>query len=148
MGPELRAALAGDAEMIAALAADALPEAWSVAGFRAQLESRGGCAWIAVADGELVGYALGARAADELELRSIAVARSQRRSGLGRRLLDALLDAQRASGARSAVLEVRASNRAALRLYAGAGFERRGERRRYYADGENAIVMARSLCGG
>jgi ribosomal-protein-alanine N-acetyltransferase len=43
------------------------------------------------------------------------------------------------------VLEVRASNTAAQRLYAGAGFERRGKRRGYYADGEDAIVMGRSL---
>jgi ribosomal protein S18 acetylase RimI-like enzyme len=43
------------------------------------------------------------------------------------------------------LLEVRASNRAALGLYAAAGFERRGLRPGYYADGECAVVMGVTL---
>jgi ribosomal-protein-alanine N-acetyltransferase len=45
-------------------------------------------------------------------------------------------------GARQAILEVRASNRAAQRLYAGLGFAPVAVRKHYYTeDREDAIVM-------
>lgn len=47
----------------------------------------------------------------------------------------------RRDGAESVLLEVRASNAAALHLYDSLGFERVGLRRRYYADGEDAVLM-------
>lgn len=47
----------------------------------------------------------------------------------------------RRDGAESVLLEVRASNEAALRLYDSLGFQRVGLRRRYYADGEDALLM-------
>lgn len=43
--------------------------------------------------------------------------------------------------AESVLLEVRASNKPAQRLYASLGFERVGVRKRYYGDGEDAVLM-------
>ena len=43
---------------------------------------------------------------------------------------------------------MRASNGAARALYAGCGFEEVGERRRYYADGEDAVIMTLALDAG
>lgn len=40
-------------------------------------------------------------------------------------------------------LEVRTGNAAARALYAGAGFAEVGRRRRYYTDGEDAVLMTR-----
>ena len=146
---ELRCALARDAAAISRIAHDSLPERWSPQSFEADLGARGAVGLVAVdQDGAVVGYALGARADRELEIRSLAVARAHRRRGLARRLLGALLESQREAGAEAAVLEVRRSNAAALGLYSAAGFEPRGERRGYYADGETAIVMGVRLCGG
>lgn len=47
----------------------------------------------------------------------------------------------RRQDAESVLLEVRASNEAALRLYSSLGFERVGLRRQYYPDGEDAVLM-------
>ena len=44
-------------------------------------------------------------------------------------------------------LEVRVSNVRAQKLYSGYGFEVAGVRPRYYKDGENALLMIRSLEG-
>ena len=146
MRVDLRRALATDAAAIAEIARDSLPERWSAQAFHAELEARGGIGFVAVAEsGELLGYALAARAHTELEIRSLAVASAHRRRGLGARLLAALLEAERCQGTSDVVLEVRRSNAAAQQLYAAAGFKPCGERPGYYADGEMAIVMAARL---
>lgn len=43
--------------------------------------------------------------------------------------------------AEQVLLDVRASNDAALGLYYSLGFERVGLRKRYYSDGEDAVLM-------
>ena len=50
-----------------------------------------------------------------------------------------------ARGASSLMLEVRASNAAARRLYARHGFEELHVRRRYYPGGEDAVIMRKAL---
>ena len=42
---------------------------------------------------------------------------------------------------RLVLLEVRAGNHAAIRLYRAVGFEATGERLGYYANGEDACLM-------
>jgi ribosomal-protein-alanine N-acetyltransferase len=48
-------------------------------------------------------------------------------------------------GAASVKLEVRESNDTARRLYRGFGFEHYGTVPRYYANGEDALVMVREF---
>ncbi|MGG2362745.1 GNAT family N-acetyltransferase, partial [Salmonella enterica] len=65
--------------------------------------------------------------------------------GLGR---DLLLQAVGAAVARDCALlrlECRQDNTAALRLYRGQGFAVTGQRRGFYQDGADAVVMERSL---
>jgi ribosomal-protein-alanine N-acetyltransferase len=145
MTPSVRAARPADAEAIALLAGGALPEAWTTASFRAALARRESRAFVAHVGGELVGFALALRSADQAELLSLAVVPSQRRRGLGRKLLDALLAALRADGAAQLYLEVRCSNQPALALYTSSGFEVAGRRARYYRDGEDALTLGCAL---
>ncbi|HTO71993.1 MAG TPA: ribosomal protein S18-alanine N-acetyltransferase [Myxococcota bacterium] len=145
MATSLRAARADDAAAIARLAADALPEAWTAAAYRAALARPTGVALVAEEGARLVGFALALRADDEAELHSIAVETRLRRRGLGRALLDAALDTLRAAGARNVSLEVRSGNAAALALYAACGFRAQGRRARYYRDGEDALTLGVTL---
>jgi len=93
-----------------------------------------------------VGVALSWRAADELHLLDLAVAPAHRRRGFGQRLLAAVVEDAKTTGARVVLLEVRASNQAALGLYRQAGFVEHGVRRGYYAtDGEDALEMRLEL---
>lgn len=97
-------------------------------------------------DRRVAGYAVARHAVDDLEIDDLAVAAASRRRGIGGALLDALLDVGSQRGAARVVLEVRASNQAALALYASRGFETVGSRPAYYARGsEDAVVLARSL---
>lgn len=97
------------------------------------------------ATGAVVGYALGWLLLGELEVVSIAVAADQKRRGIGRLLLDHLLELARYESAMRVFLEVRPSNGAAIALYQARGFEAVGRRRAYYRDGEDAITMALDL---
>jgi ribosomal protein S18 acetylase RimI-like enzyme len=80
---------------------------------------------------DVAGFALTWRAADEVHLLDLVVDEAERRRGLGRSLLDAIISDARASGGRLVVLEARASNEGALALYRSAGFFVTDVRRAY-----------------
>jgi ribosomal-protein-alanine N-acetyltransferase len=107
-----------------------------------------GCITVAVADdaeggdAEPIGYVCYWVVFEELRILNLAVAPAFRKRGIGLRLARHALDAGRARGARSADLEVRASNQAARGLYERLGFRQTGVRRRYYVDPtEDAVLM-------
>ena len=79
------------------------------------------------------------------DLQRIAVLPDARRRGLGGQLLEELLAKATALGATRILLEVAASNEAAIGLYESFGFEPIHRRPGYYADGDDAIVMERAL---
>ena len=93
-------------------------------------------------DSPPVGHVVFWIVADEVQLLHVAVDPDWRGQGYGRALLERLLEQARVNEASRITLEVRRSNRAALRLYLSLGFQSVGLRPRYYAsDGEDAIVM-------
>jgi ribosomal-protein-alanine N-acetyltransferase len=93
------------------------------------------------------GFALFRQVLDEAELLTIAVAPEHGNNGVGRALLRHGLDHLGASGCRRVFLEVAPSNAPALALYAAAGFEKVGERSRYYEETASgrAVVLRRFL---
>ncbi|HKP36855.1 MAG TPA: ribosomal protein S18-alanine N-acetyltransferase [Pyrinomonadaceae bacterium] len=103
----------------------------------------------AVAQGNrppVLGFIVARCLADELHVNNVAVRPEYRRQGLGQALLNAVLSWGKEKQASLAVLEVRAGNTAAQRLYRACGFEVVGQRRRYYKDPlEDALLMTVSL---
>ena len=137
------AATPAAAEALAALHAAAFPpeDAWDAAAFAAQLALPGVFARLHP-DGGLV---LARAAGDEAEILTLAVVPTARRAGLGRALLAAATAEAAACGAQVMFLEVAAANAAARALYAASGFVPVGRRRRYYADGQDALVLRAPL---
>jgi ribosomal-protein-alanine N-acetyltransferase len=88
------------------------------------------------------GMVLARSAADEAEVLTIGVIPEARNRGLGRALLDAVLAESARRGARMLLLEVASTNTPALALYLARGGVQVGERRRYYADGRDALILA------
>ena len=84
-------------------------------------------------------------AADEAEILTLAVLPEQRRQGLGRALLAEAAMLAAGHGAVAMFLEVALRNSAARGLYEAMGFTRVGQRRRYYADGDDALVLRQEL---
>lgn len=123
---------------------------WSVESFWSELagvpERRS--YFIATNGTEIIGYAGLAIAGSDSDIQTIVVAEGARARGLGTRLIEELVREATARDCRWCHLEVREDNRAALSLYAAAGFAELSRRRGYYSGGVDAIVMRRDLRAG
>ena len=105
---------------------------------------------VLVYDNAIAGYVVMWFVADECHLANIAVRRQMRSRGFGSRLLQAVISEARERRSSYVYLEVRESNREAIRLYEKFGFEKAGVRKAYYRDKgkqENAILMTYFLTG-
>ena len=96
-------------------------------------------------DDLLVGYAgiarLGRTPPYEYEIHTIGVDPDYQGRGIGRRMMNDLLDFAGPDGV--VFLEVRIGNTAAIALYESLGFEQIGVRKRYYRNGADAYTMRR-----
>jgi len=94
----------------------------------------------------LLGYVILWLVVDEAQIQNLAVDPAARGRGVAKALLTAALAEARRRGAAWASLEVRPSNLAARRLYAGLGFVEVGRRPGYYQpEGEDALLLNASL---
>jgi [ribosomal protein S18]-alanine N-acetyltransferase len=91
------------------------------------------------------GMLLARVAAEDAEVLTLAVEPGARRQGIARTLLLAAITEARARGATALFLEVATTNVAARELYRQAGLSEVAKRRRYYADGSDAIVLRMKL---
>lgn len=99
---------------------------------------------VRTADVRVAGFCAFWRIADQIHINNLAIRPELRGHGLGRALLDRVLQEAAAMAAPSATLEVRRSNAAALRLYERAGFRVTGVRPNYYTHPvEDALVLWR-----
>ena len=89
--------------------------------------------------GKIIGYVM----ADEERnlIVSIAVHPDYRRRGYGKMLMEHVLKFMRGK----VILQVRKSNEAAINFYKKLGFREMGKIRKYYIDGEDAILMAKMI---
>jgi ribosomal-protein-alanine N-acetyltransferase len=119
----------------------ALDGLWTSAQWQRELEDpRRPCLGLVASD-QLLALASGWLVVDELHITAVAVDPQRRRQGLGRQVLQGLLEHAAAAGAEHATLEVAASNGAALALYASCGFRNAGIRRAYYRNGDDALIQ-------
>lgn len=120
---------------------------WSREGFLKELEAAPlSFAIVAQRGGAVLGYVVAWFILEEAHIGNVVVAREARRQGIGRLMMEWLLDRAVAQGCTFATLEVRESNFAARRLYDTLWFKAVGRRRTYYTKPiEDAIVMVRAL---
>jgi [ribosomal protein S18]-alanine N-acetyltransferase len=135
----------GDADRCAELESQLFPgdDPWPAVAFIRELDSEHNHYVAARADDKLVGYAgitrLGRKPPYEYEIHTIGVDPAFQGRGIGRRMLDELLEI--ASGG-VVFLEVRTDNAAAIGLYESVGFATMGRRKRYYrVSGADAYTM-------
>ena len=94
----------------------------------------------------LAGYIVARMGADELHINNVAVRDEYRRQGIGRDLLNKIMEQGRQLQTPVAFLELRAGNDAALALYEKCGFKVAARRKNYYSDPvEDALVMTIEL---
>ncbi|MCL6270329.1 ribosomal protein S18-alanine N-acetyltransferase [Sansalvadorimonas sp. 2012CJ34-2] len=104
--------------------------------------------WVLEQDQRIVGYTVVMITVGEGHLLNITISPDFQGQGLGRKLLDFLLEDTREQQAEVIFLEVRVSNIRAIELYEQNGFAEVGRRKGYYpaeVGREDAIVMAQDL---
>lgn len=93
------------------------------------------------AAGDVIGYAGINLLPPDADVQTVAVAPRFQGQGLARRLVDRLIADASEAGCAQIMLEVRAENDAALRLYENFGFEVIARRTSYYGPGADALIM-------
>ncbi len=134
------------AKVLAAMHATSFPpeECWSANVIALQLGAPGS---FGLADSR-GGMILCRSTGDEGEVLTLAVDPMRRREGIGADLMNAAMTHAAGSGVARMFLEVSVENTTAIGLYRRMGFETVGGRRRYYADGTDALVMRADLHPG
>lgn len=128
-----------------AIEIDTFPtDAWSLEQFWQELAQPTRTYLVAVEGDEVVGYAGMFVMPPDADVQTVAVRADRQGRGIARQLLVSLLDDVERRGATHTLLEVRADNAGALSLYESLGFVGIGERRRYYPDGGDALILRRA----
>ncbi len=150
---QLRRFKTSDLDGVIRINRECLPENYTALFFINLYKRFPGTFIVAEANGEIVGYIMcrietGIPSFKLLGITkkgpviSVAVLPSHHRKGLGYALIREAMQAMVNYNAKECYLEVRESNLSALHLYKKLGFETARTLRNYYADGEDAIVLA------
>jgi ribosomal-protein-alanine N-acetyltransferase len=119
---------------------------WSEATFRGLLRRTDSDLYVVDVRGAVAGYAVFWAVTDQGELGNVAVAAPYRGRGLGRKLVEAVLERAAERGVREIFLEVRRSNEGAQNLYRTFGFFEVGKRKNYYLEPvEDALIMKKVI---
>jgi ribosomal-protein-alanine N-acetyltransferase len=108
----------------------------------------GYCCWVMHRDDAIIAYGIMSIGAGECHILNLCVKPEMQNHGYGSAMLEHLLDIARSHNVETAFLEVRPSNRHAIRMYEKAGFNEVGVRSNYYPavkGREDAVILARSL---
>jgi len=121
---------------------------WSLKNFQDSLKAKHH-AWVfcGVQD-EIEAYVIAQSVADELHILNLCVKPEIQGQGLGRKILNHVVDYAETNSATVILLEVRSSNHRAQQLYLQSGFNEMSVREGYYPaeDGrEDAVLMAKDL---
>ncbi len=146
-----RAMMALDLPVVASMERAIYPhDAWAVSQFKEELSGVPRNRFYIVAlnsENRIVGYA-GIFAPDyeiDADIHTLTVDPGHRRQGIGREMLNQLIDWAKERKSPSIFLEMREDNTEANPLYQSAGFEPISRRDDYYGTGVHALVMQKVL---
>lgn len=93
--------------------------------------------WIAKFNGSVIGY-IGLYVNGDIT--NVAVSKEYRGRGIASRLLTKAIDYAKYNEVSNIFLEVRTGNNIAIKLYEKNGFKQISRRKKYYEDGEDALI--------
>ena len=142
---DIRKLTLGDLSDIERIEQRVYPTPWSRSMFAGELAKPSSiCLGAFDVEGRIAGYLIVSRYVDAWHIMNVAVDDVRRRAGIASRLLESLFELTAGDAHRGYTLEVRISNKGAIALYEGFGFEASGVRRGYYTDNrEDALIMWR-----
>lgn len=136
-----------DIDSVVKVERSSFPTPWERHAFEYEMEKNDAAYYLVCEiDGEVVAHCGAWFVIDQGTITNIAVMPDYRGRGIGRLLLQEVLDYCDNEEIESISLEVRVSNKVAIRLYEKMGFVKGSIRKNYYADNnEDAILMYMNL---
>ncbi len=137
---------AGDILAIVEIESMSFAAPWSEQSFLQELNNKHAHYLVLIDEEKIIGYGGFWKILDEGHFTNLAIHPSRRGEGLGKRLIQSMLEKARSLEIAKVTLEVRTSNTVALKAYETFGFYIEGVRSRYYTNPtEDAIIMWLSL---
>lgn len=101
--------------------------------------------FVALIDGKRAGYVGSWLTIPNAEILNMFVSEEYRGMGIGYSLMEKIIEICNDQEIENLTLEVRKSNIYALKLYTSLGFVNAAVRKKYYGDGEDALLMIKKL---
>ena len=140
---EIRAMHPTDLDRIILIEREIFLFPWSPGNFSDSIDAGYLCQVMEQAD-TIVGYGIMMMSPDEAHILTLGIAANWQKKGLGKKLLQHLIQSARDMNAKSILLDVRESNLGAAQLYQQMGFQQIATRKGYYpamCGREDARVM-------
>lgn len=96
-------------------------------------------------DEEIIGVITFSLSVDSADVEDVVVLKSKRGQGVGSALIEEAVNKIQNAGVKKVFLEVRENNLPAIGAYKKFGFNQISVRKKYYSDGENALVMLKEF---
>ena len=129
-------------ESIAELEKICFHDPWSVQSIQSELDNPLSLWIVAIVSGNVVGYVGSQSVLGWADMMNLAVAPDYRKQGIGRKLVETLIEKLKANEVTCLTLEVRVSNEPAVTLYNSMGFMEVGRRPGYYRNPkEDALIL-------
>lgn len=136
-----------DADSVYRIENQAFFEPWSKKSLLKELESNSFLShYVYEYQGRIVGFYIASHVLDEVEIFTIAVDSAYQKMGIGKAMLNHLIDISKIRNDKEIWLEVSTKNIAAINLYRKFDFKIMGIRKNYYQKlGEDAYNMVKEL---
>jgi ribosomal-protein-alanine N-acetyltransferase len=140
----IRPMVEDDLKQILMIEGQSYPYPWSKSNFEAELGKAFTRALVLTddeTDAIVIGYIVYWVQADGISLLNVAADPKWRGFGFGMKLMQAMIKEAVQEDIPRIILEVRESNKGAIKLYQSIGFQITHERKGFYSNGETALVM-------
>ena len=142
---KIKSLLENDAQKIVDLYKDNFSDGWNLEMIKSAYKNQRFISLGAFNEDELVGVITCDFNEFDADIEGVVVKKEYRKMGIGALLISELQKKLIDEKKEKIFLEVRKSNLIAKKLYEKMGFKSLSERKGYYSDGEDAVVMAKEL---
>lgn len=134
-----------DLKTIAPILQSDFDDFWNENILNSELENSNSYYIVAKLDNNIVGFGGLWKSIDDIHITNIVTKKTLRNKGIGKAILNELINQAKNFGYNIITLEVNENNSPAISLYKKFGFEEVGVRKRYYNNTDNAIIMNLNL---
>lgn len=131
-----------DLEEVHAIFKDSIKSSWSIDELQKEFYNELALYLVATLNEKVIGFCGAWLVYDEAQITNTAVSKEYRNNKVAFKIFNELIKIVKEKDKDSIFLEVRESNNAALNFYKKLNFKEIGKRKKFYSDGETAILMS------